>query len=114
VPTKAGSGYLKAVWLKVVGPVFLRLARRSTPGPPPRSPGLARDINLHQKSAPETGAEFASVKGPDTELARSLPRSKAPGVDLSPCLGPCPVFAPSVPRPCTVLPRFCPLPPGTR
>ena len=30
--------------------------RRSTPGPP-RSPGLARDSNLHQKSAPETDSK---------------------------------------------------------
>ena len=51
-----GAGYLKAVWLKHSGRFSWVLGRRSTPGPP-RSPGLARNINLHQKSAPETNSK---------------------------------------------------------
>jgi len=51
VPTKAGSGYLKAVWLKVVGPVFLRLARRSTPGPPLDRRGLP-GTSIYTKNKP--------------------------------------------------------------
>ena len=35
------------------------LGRKSTPGPP-RSPGLPRDINLQQKSAPETNSKAVS------------------------------------------------------
>ena len=54
------TGYLKAVWLKIFGPVFRGFRPEIEPGTPPRSPGLARDINLHQKSTPETNSKAIS------------------------------------------------------
>ena len=48
------SGYLKAVWLEIFGPVFPGLFAEAIPRDPPRPPGPAPRINLHEKSAPET------------------------------------------------------------
>ena len=47
------AGYLKAVWLEIFGQVFLEISVESDPRDPARSPGPARHINLHEKSAPQ-------------------------------------------------------------
>ena len=54
------GGYLKAVWLKIFGPVFLGFLQEIDPGTPPRSPGPAPHINFHEKSAPETNSNAIS------------------------------------------------------
>ena len=52
---------MKAVWLKMFGPVFLGFRQKIDPRDTPRSPGPAPHINLHQKSAPETNCKLISL-----------------------------------------------------
>ena len=59
------TGYLKAVWLEIFGPVSLGFSTKSDPRGPPRSPGPAPHINLHEKSAPETKSEAVSWRTKD-------------------------------------------------
>ena len=51
---RAGSGYLKAVWLENFGTVLPGFSAEADPRNPPRSPGLAPHIHLHEQSAPRT------------------------------------------------------------
>jgi len=50
-------GYLKAVWLEMFGSVFLGFPAEAAPRDPPRSPGPAPHINLHDKSALQTNSK---------------------------------------------------------
>ena len=54
------TGYLKAVWLEIFGPVFPGFLAEADPRDPHRSPGPAPHINLHEKSAPLTDSKAAS------------------------------------------------------
>jgi len=58
------TGYLKAVWLEIFGPVFLGFSAEVDTRDPPRSPGPAPHINFHEKSAPQTKAKWRRTKNP--------------------------------------------------
>jgi len=60
-PKKGGE---KGVKIKIFGPVFRGLSPEIDPGTPPRSTGRLPDINVHQKSAPETNSKAISQKNP--------------------------------------------------
>ena len=50
------TGYLRAVWLEIFGPVFPCIFGRD----PPRSPGPAPHINFYKRSAPQANAKAVS------------------------------------------------------
>jgi len=51
------TGYLKAVWLEMFGPVFPGYPAETDPRDPPRPPGPAPHINFHKKPAPQTNSK---------------------------------------------------------
>ena len=53
-PARPCSGYLKAVWLEIFGPIFIGFSAEIDPRDPSRSPGPAPHINVHEKSTPQT------------------------------------------------------------
>ena len=54
------SGYPKAVWLEIFGPVFPGFSAETDPRDHPRSPGPAPHISFHEKSAPQTNSKAIS------------------------------------------------------
>ena len=54
------TGYLKAIWMDIFGPVSNEFPAKTDPRAPPRSPGSAPHINVHQKSAPQTDSKAVS------------------------------------------------------
>jgi hypothetical protein len=59
------TGYLKAAWPKVPGPVFGRFSDKLGPQSPSRSMGLVLQCRLHHKSAPQTNSRDAKKIRPD-------------------------------------------------
>ncbi len=51
------SRYLRAVWLEIIGQVFLRFSEKLDPQDPSRSTGLVMQLKLHEKSAPQTNSK---------------------------------------------------------
>jgi hypothetical protein len=54
------SGYLKAVWPEIFGPVFPGFSAEPDHPRPPRSPGPAPHVNFHEKSTPQTNSKAVS------------------------------------------------------
>ena len=54
---KSRDGYLKAVWPAIFGPVFQGFPAETEPWDTPRPPGPDRQINWHEKSAPQTDSK---------------------------------------------------------
>ena len=55
-----GASQKGGVKITIFGPVFLGFGPEIDPGTPLDRPGAPPDINLHQKSAPETNSEAIS------------------------------------------------------
>ena len=54
------TGYLKAVWLEIFGPLLPEIPADIDPRDPLRSPGPAPHINFHEQSAPQTNSNAMS------------------------------------------------------
>ena len=76
-------GCLKAVWLEIFGPAFPGCSAEVEPRDPPRSPGPAPHINLHEVSAQQANSKAIS-RHPKNPASLQVPRKGRAGTRVLP------------------------------